>query len=84
MRNWECGRFLLRLPIRVPQCLPFGLATLWLGRCIPVSGSTGQWYPWMMSAAVCGYSSHPAVTLRVDGSLGMWPIRSFQDVPTTG
>ena len=42
MRNWEYGRFLLRLPIRVPLCLPFGLAALWLGRCIPVSGSTGQ------------------------------------------
>ena len=27
MRTWECGRFLLRLPIRVPLCLPFGLAT---------------------------------------------------------
>ena len=39
---WVCGRFLLRLPIRVPPCLPLGLATLWLGRCIPVSGSTGQ------------------------------------------
>ena len=84
MRNWECGGFLLRLPVRVPPCLPFGLATLWLGRCIPVSGSTGQWYPWMMSAAVCGCSSHPAVTLRVDGSLCMWPIRSSQGVPTTG
>ena len=27
MRTWECGRFLLRLPLRVPPCLPFGLAT---------------------------------------------------------
>ena len=26
MRTWECGRFLLRLPLWVPQCLPFGLA----------------------------------------------------------
>ena len=42
MRNWECGRFLLHLPIRVPPCLPFGFATLWFGRCIPVAGSTGQ------------------------------------------
>ena len=41
---WNCagGRFLLCLPIRVPPCLTLGLATLWLGRCIPVSGSTGQ------------------------------------------
>ena len=84
VRNWECGRFLLCLPIRVPPCLPLGLATLWLGRCIPVSGSTGQLYPWMMYSVVCGCSSHPAVTLRVDGSLGMWPIRSSQGVPTTG
>ena len=84
MRHWECGRFLLRLPVRVPPCLPFGLATLWLSRCIPVSGSTGQWYPWMLSAAVCGCSSHPAVTLWVDGSRCMWPIRSSQGVPTTG
>ena len=84
MRSWECGRFLLRLPIRVPPCLPFSLATLWLSRCIPVSGSTRQLYPWMMYAAVCGCSSHPAVTLRVDGSRCMWPIRSSQAVPTTG
>ena len=27
MRTWECGRFLLRLPLRVPPCLPFGLAS---------------------------------------------------------
>ena len=84
MRNWECGRFLLCLPVWVPTCLPFGLATLWLGRWIPVSGSTGQWYPWMMSSAVCGCSSHPAVTLRVGGSRCMWPIRFSQGVPTTG
>ena len=42
MRTWECGRFLLRLPLRVPPCLPFGLATFGLVRCIPASGSTGQ------------------------------------------
>ena len=57
---------------------------LWLGRCIPVSGSTGQLYLWMMYAAVCGCSSHPAVTLRVDGSRCMWPIRSSQGVPAAG
>ena len=57
---------------------------LWLGRCIPVSGSTGQWYPWVMYGAVCGCSSRPAVTLRVDGSRCMWPIRSSQGVPATG
>ena len=57
---------------------------LWLGRCIPVSGSTGQWYPWVMYGAVCGCSSHPAVTLRVYGSRCMWPIRSSQGVPATG
>ena len=28
MRTWECGWFLLHLPLRVPPCLPFGLATL--------------------------------------------------------
>ena len=27
MRTWECRGFLLRLPLRVPPCLPFGLAT---------------------------------------------------------
>ena len=32
----------------------------------------------------CGCSSHPAVTLRVDGSRCMWPLRSSQGVPTTG
>ena len=41
MRNCAGGGFLLRLPIRVPPCLILGLAVLWLGRCIPVSGSTG-------------------------------------------
>ena len=29
MRNWECGRFLLRLSIRVPPCLP----------CVPLARS---------------------------------------------
>ena len=76
MRNWECGRFLLRLPVQVPPCLPFGSVSACLS---PVP----QWYPWMVSAAVCGCSSHPAVTLQVDGSRCMWPIRSFQGVPTT-
>ena len=42
MRNCSGGGFLLRLPIWVPPCLTLGLATLWLGRCFPVSGSTGQ------------------------------------------
>ena len=34
----------------------------------------------------CGLrlSSHLAVTLRVDGSRYMWPLRSSQGVPTTG
>ena len=27
MRTWECGRFLFRLPLRVPLSLPFGIAT---------------------------------------------------------
>ena len=27
MRTWDCGWFLLRLPLRVPSCLPFSLAT---------------------------------------------------------
>ena len=27
VRTWECGRFLLSLPLWVPPCLPFGLAT---------------------------------------------------------
>ena len=84
MRNCAGGRFFLRLPIRVPPCLPLGLATLWLGHCIPVSSSIGQCYPWMMYAEVCGCSSHPAVTLRVDGSRCMWPFRSSLGVPTTG
>ena len=42
MRSCAGGRFFLRLPIRVPPCLTLGLATLWLGRSIPVSGSTEQ------------------------------------------
>ena len=42
MRNCEGGGFLLRLPKREPPCLTLGLAALWLGRCIPVSSSTGQ------------------------------------------
>ena len=42
MRNCAGGKFFLRLPIRVPPCLTLGLATLLLGRCIPVSGFTGQ------------------------------------------
>ena len=41
MRYCTGDRFLLHLPIRVPPCLPFGLASLWLGRCIPVSGPSG-------------------------------------------
>ena len=84
MGNCAGCKFFLRLPIRVPLCLPLGLATLWLGRCIPVSGSTGQCYPWMMYAVVYSCSSHPAVTLRVDGSRCMWPFRSSLGVPTTG
>ena len=38
----------------------------------------------MMYAAVCGCSSHPAVTLQVDGSRCLWPIRSSQGVPAAG
>ena len=67
------------LTLRVPPDLPFGLATFGSVAAflspVPPDSSTH-----MMYAAVCGCSSHPAVpvTLRVDGSCCMWPIRSSQ------
>ena len=41
MRNWECGGFLLRLPIRVSPCLPFGSVAAFLS-LVPPDSSTHE------------------------------------------